>query len=54
MKLVLQIIIFVVASIIGCVLIPFLAIQYTLVCLVVVAAGIFAFSRAFAQKKKFQ
>ncbi|MFN3266092.1 MAG: hypothetical protein ACK41E_04550 [Deinococcales bacterium] len=54
MKLALNIILFVVISILACVLIPFLAIQYPLVCLVVVAAGIYVFSRAFAQKKKFQ
>jgi hypothetical protein len=54
MKLALNILIFIIASIIGCVMIPFLAIQYPLVCLVVVGAGIYAFSRAFAQKKKFQ
>jgi hypothetical protein len=54
MKLAFNIVLFVVCSIIGCVMIPFLAIQYPLVCLVVVAAGIYAFSRAFAQKKKFQ
>lgn len=52
MKLALNIVLFVVASILGCVLLPFLAIQYPLVCLVVVAAGIYAFSRTFAQKKK--
>jgi hypothetical protein len=54
MKLALNIVLFVVFSIIGCVMIPFLAIQYPLVCLVVIAAGIYFFSRAFAQKKKFQ
>jgi NADH:ubiquinone oxidoreductase subunit 3 (subunit A) len=54
MKFALNAILFVVFSIIGCVMIPFLAIQYPLVCLVVVAAGIYLFSRAFAQKKKFQ
>lgn len=45
---------FVLAALVFCVLMPFLLVQYPLVGIVVIAAGIFLFSRSFAQRKKFQ
>jgi hypothetical protein len=51
---VLKAILFVIASIIACVLLPFLLVQYPLVGIVVIAAGIYWFSRSFATRKKFQ
>jgi hypothetical protein len=51
---VLRAIIFVIVSIVGCVLLPFLMVQYPLVGIVVIAIGVYFFSRSFAQKKKFQ
>ena len=45
---------FVLASLVLCVLMPFLLVQYPLVGIVVIAAGIYLFSRSFAQRKKFQ
>ena len=41
-----------VLSIIGCTLLPFLAVQYPLVFLLVVAAGVYLFSRSFVQRKR--
>ena len=51
---VLRALVFVIVSIIGCVLLPFLMVQYPLVGIVVIAIGVYFFSRGFAQKKKFQ
>jgi uncharacterized membrane protein YbjE (DUF340 family) len=51
---VLRAVVFVIASIIGCVLLPFLLVQYPLVGVVIIAAGIYWFSRSFAVRKKFQ
>jgi uncharacterized membrane protein len=51
---VLRAIVFVVVSIVACVLLPFLMVQYPLVGIVVIAIGVYFFSRSFAQKKKFQ
>ena len=45
---------FTLAALIACVVMPFLLVQYPLVGIVVVAAGIYLFSRSFAQRKKFQ
>jgi hypothetical protein len=47
-------IIFVIVSIIACVLLPFLVVQYPLVGIVLIAGGIYWFSRSFATRKKFQ
>ena len=41
---------FVLAALVFCVLMPFLLVQYPLVGIVVIAAGIFLFSRSFAQQ----
>ncbi len=49
-----QAILFVIASLLACVLLPFLLIQYPLVGIVVVAAGIYWFSKRFAVRKKYQ
>jgi hypothetical protein len=54
MKTALFVILFVVVSIIACVLLPFLAVQYPIVFLVVVVAGVYAFSQTFKQRKKLQ
>ncbi|NJK43863.1 MAG: hypothetical protein HC933_05865 [Pleurocapsa sp. SU_196_0] len=51
---VLRAVVFVIASIIGCVLLPFLLVQYPLIGIVIIAAGIYWFSRSFAVRKKFQ
>ncbi len=45
---------FLIVSLVLCVLMPFLLVQYPLVGIVVIAAGIYLFSRSFAQRKKFQ
>lgn len=45
---------FVIAALLLCVLMPFLLVQYPLVGIVVIAAGIYLFSRSFAQRKKLQ
>lgn len=50
----LRILAFVIGSIIACVMLPLLAVQYPIVFLVVVAIGVFLFSRSFASRKKFQ
>lgn len=49
---VLRAVLFVVLSIIGSTLLPFLAVQYPLVFLLVVAVGIYVFSRSFSQRKR--
>lgn len=45
---------FVLAALVLCVLMPFLLVQYPPVGIVAIAAGIYLFSRSFAQRKKFQ
>ena len=45
---------FTLIALIACVVMPFLLVQYPLVGIVVVAAGVYLFSRSFAQRKKFQ
>jgi hypothetical protein len=52
MLLALRIIGFVIASIIACVLLPFLALQQPLIFVVLVAVFLFLFARAFAPRKK--
>ena len=50
----LRAVLFTLISLIACVLMPFLLVQYPLVGIVVIAAGVYLFSRSFAQRKKFQ
>lgn len=45
---------FTLIALIACVVMPFLLVQYPLVGIVVIAAGIYLFSRSFAQRKKLQ
>ena len=45
---------FALISMVACVLMPFLLVQYPLIGIVVIAVGIYLFSRSFAQRKKFQ
>jgi 4-hydroxybenzoate polyprenyltransferase len=54
MKTALFVVLFVIASIIACVLLPFLAVQYPILFVIVVAAGVYVFSQTFKQRKKFQ
>jgi hypothetical protein len=49
-----RIVVFVIASIIACVMLPLLAVQYPIVFLIVIAIGVFLFSRSFSSRKKFQ
>jgi membrane protein implicated in regulation of membrane protease activity len=49
-----RILVFVVCAIIACVLLPLLAVQYPVVFLVVVAIGVYLFSRSFSNRKKYQ
>jgi hypothetical protein len=51
MLLALRMVGFVIVSIIACVLLPFLALQQPLLFVLLVAAFLFAFTRAFAPKK---
>ncbi len=51
---ILRAVVFVIVSLIGCVLLPFLLVQYPLVGIVLVAIGIYLFSRSFAQRKRYQ
>lgn len=51
---VLRAIVFVIVSILACVLLPFLLVQYPLVGIVLIAIGIWLFSRSFARRKRFQ
>ena len=50
----LRAVLFTLVSMIACVLMPFLLVQYPLVGIVVIAAGVYLFSKSFAQRKKFQ
>ena len=50
----LRAVLFTLASLTACVLMPFLLVQYPLVGIVVIAVGVYLFSRSFAQRKKFQ
>ena len=45
---------FTIVALIACVVMPFLLVQYPLIGIVVVAVGIYFFSRSFAQRKKYQ
>ena len=45
---------FTLVALVACVLMPFLLVQYPLVGIVVIAVGIYLFSRSFAQRKKYQ
>jgi hypothetical protein len=49
-----RIVIFVFGAIIACVMLPLLAVQYPIVFLIVIAIGVFLFSRSFSSRKKFQ
>ena len=51
---ILRAVLFTLVALIACVLMPFLLVQYPLVGIVVIAAGIYLFSRSFAQRKKYQ
>lgn len=50
--LALRVVLFVVLSIVGATVLPFLAVQYPLVFLLVVAVGILVFSRRFTPRKR--
>jgi hypothetical protein len=52
--LIVRAVLFTLAALVSCVLMPFLLVQYPLVGIVVIAAGVYVFSRSFAQRKKFQ
>ena len=45
---------FTIVALIACVVMPFLLVQYPLIGIVVIAVGIYFFSRSFAQRKKYQ
>jgi hypothetical protein len=49
-----RVIVFVITSIIACVMLPFLLVQYPLVGIVMIVGGIYWFSRSFATRKKIQ
>lgn len=50
----LRALLFTIVALIACVVMPFLLVQYPLIGIVVIALGIYFFSRSFAQRKKYQ